>query len=276
MTKVQVMQNFSVHNHTQWSDGTNSVSEVVEFAQNSGLVAVGISDHFCLRKKLKGNLDIDTIKYYIEDVNRVKTKSSIPVLLGAELELPISVEEFNECYKIKRMYKFDFFIGSIHFLPNGQNIGSTDANSPLSVLLTEHRWYWGAMNSLLRGELIDIIGHMDLIKLSGKQMEKYLSQEIDSFLSGVKKYGKIVEVNTSGYDRTWINDTYPSVNIIKKCIEKNIPLILSSDAHDKKDIVRYFEQTEKLIKTLYAQVNSKEAYTKYLSIFAHYNNIRKR
>ncbi len=38
----------SYHNHTVWSDGRNTVADMVQKAAELGIVELGISDHFVL------------------------------------------------------------------------------------------------------------------------------------------------------------------------------------------------------------------------------------
>ena len=46
-------QNFSYHTHTTFSDGVNTVSEMVEHAAKIGLEEIGISDHLIVHKNMK-------------------------------------------------------------------------------------------------------------------------------------------------------------------------------------------------------------------------------
>ena len=261
------MLKISLHNHTKWSDGLDTVEDLVKFAQSIGLTAVGISDHFCFREKLKNTLDIDTISSYVSEVKNIRKKSRIPVLLGLELELPRTTKEFMACFDIKKRFGFDFFIGSLHILPNNVIVGETDSKTEFSIMLAEHRLYWNTMLRMTKDDLIDIVGHMDLIKLSNKEMEPCLLPEISTLLSEIKKNKKIVEINTSGYDRKWIQDAYPSKTIIKKCLDQEIPLIISSDSHKKEEIIRYFDKVENLINRESTKLCTQNHYSKFLSYF---------
>ncbi len=48
-----MIQNFSLHTHTTFSDGRNSISEMVEQAKKLGWKAIGISDHLTVHPSLR-------------------------------------------------------------------------------------------------------------------------------------------------------------------------------------------------------------------------------
>ena len=71
---------------------------------------------------------------------------------------------------------------------------------------------------------------------------------IDELLDAVARNNMSLEVNTSGYRVK--NEPYPSLDILRKAVKKNIPLIAGSDAHRPEDVGRYFEKLPELIEKL--------------------------
>ena len=55
------MQNFSYHSHTIFSDGSNSVEEMLEQAVKLGWEKIGISDHMIIHKGIKKTLFYDKV-----------------------------------------------------------------------------------------------------------------------------------------------------------------------------------------------------------------------
>ena len=51
----------------------------------------------------------------------------------------------------------------------------------------------------------------------------------------------IVEVNTRGYYKGITKEFYPSMHILKKCLEADIHLTINSDAHHPNEIANSFE-----------------------------------
>ena len=71
---------------------------------------------------------------------------------------------------------------------------------------------------------------------------------IDGLLDSVARNNMALEVNTSGYR---IKDgPYPSLDILKKAVAKNIPLVAGSDAHCPEDVGRYFDRLPELTQKL--------------------------
>ena len=71
---------------------------------------------------------------------------------------------------------------------------------------------------------------------------------IDELLDAVAQKKMALEVNTSGYRRK--DAPYPSPAILKKAVERNIPLVAGSDAHRPEDVGRYFDRLPELMKEL--------------------------
>ena len=71
---------------------------------------------------------------------------------------------------------------------------------------------------------------------------------IDDLLDAVAHNNMSLEVNTSGYR---IKDKpYPSPDILRKALKKNIPLVAGSDAHRPEDVGRYFDRLASLMEEI--------------------------
>ncbi len=64
---------------------------------------------------------------------------------------------------------------------------------------------------------------------------------IDNIISKIAKANLTIEFNTSGWDHP-VNECYPSVDVIKKCVDASIPFVLSSDAHKPEDVGKSFDR----------------------------------
>ena len=84
----------------------------------------------------------------------------------------------------------------------------------------------------------DILGHCDLIKKrnSGNrffnQDEKWYRDQALQMLQSAAGSDIIVEVNTGGLSRKATTEVYPSKWMLDRCLELEIPLTLSADAHN--------------------------------------------
>jgi histidinol-phosphatase (PHP family) len=90
---------------------------------------------------------------------------------------------------------------------------------------------------------------MDKIKMHNRgdrffmEEEPWYREQIDLTLDAVAEAGCIVEVNTRGLYQNKTDTTYPSPWILQEILRKNIPVILSSDAHHPDDLVNHFPET---------------------------------
>ena len=71
---------------------------------------------------------------------------------------------------------------------------------------------------------------------------------IDELLDSVARNNMSLEVNTSGYRIK--DEPSPSLDILRKAIKKNIPLVAGSDAHRPEDVGRFFDRLDGLMEEL--------------------------
>lgn len=76
-----------LHNHSLWSDGTNTIKEIVENAIKHNISAIGITDHLQADKYLA--VKFTQINSYIKELIELKTyyKNRIKVLIGIEISI---------------------------------------------------------------------------------------------------------------------------------------------------------------------------------------------
>jgi histidinol-phosphatase (PHP family) len=86
------------------------------------------------------------------------------------------------------------------------------------------------------------IGHLDLIKKFKGFHGRSHEMDMDKILETVKKNGYSLDINTSGYDKEYCREPYPSIDIIRKAVSLGIPVVTGSDAHSANEVGRHFEQ----------------------------------
>jgi histidinol-phosphatase (PHP family) len=65
----------------------------------------------------------------------------------------------------------------------------------------------------------------------------------------VKKQDMIVEMNTAGL-RKYVKEPYPESSILKMIIERDIPMVLSSDSHKPEEIGYNFQESFEILRNL--------------------------
>ena len=96
-----------------------------------------------------------------------------------------------------------------------------------------------------------ILAHLDLPKKYGfrPQDNGPYYERIAEILDEVKKRGMGMEISTGGL-RKYIEELYPEEKIIKMMIERNIPIITSSDSHKPLEVAYNFTELYSYLKKL--------------------------
>ncbi len=244
-----------LHVHTTFSDGKNTPEEIVEYAISKGLKTIGFSDHsytffdesYCVSK--------ENIEKYIFEVLRLKEKykNKIEILLGIE----------QDYFSKEPTDRFEYVIGSVHYLKFGNEYVPVDLNSNELVYASEKYFggdiialaenYYETVASVIEKTNADIIGHFDLITkfnennaLFDENDERYIC----AYKKAVDKLiitGKPFEINTGAISRGYRTMPYPSMQIYEYIKSKGGKFILSSDSHSKDSLCFNFEKFEDLV-----------------------------
>ena len=249
-----------LHMHTNFDDGANSVFEMIESAIDKGFETVGISGHgftpfdlsYCIKKNAS----------YLRELTRAKRKyaGKINVLCGIEAD---GYSEIN-------IADYDYSIGSVHYFKSVKgkyypiDLSSIDFNNTLRILFNNDSefmvtTYYKSVVEMIKKFMPTIIGHFDLItKFSDDDNtcrlpeEKYLSivkSAVDEILD-IPSYTPIFEVNTGAIARGYKTAPYPSEAILRILHGYNIPVTLSSDAHNSENIGYYFDESIEILKNV--------------------------
>ena len=187
-----------LHVHTKYSDGNNSILEMVKAAKNLGYSYIGISDHSKTRK-IAGGLSEDELMKEIKEVRRIKV-SGIKVLIGSEVDI---LGDGSLDYSDNVLKKLDYAIGSIH--------SGFKGDVTKRILKAMENKY---MNILAHptGRLI--------------QSRKGYELKFDEILRLAKETKTLLEINAHS-ERLDLRD-----EMIKATIENGNKLIIGTDAHN--------------------------------------------
>ncbi len=219
------------HMHSILSDGKNSYEEMILSGIEKGLDEIGFSDHVCLKPVswTISPVDIPVMSEQILEL-KVKYRDQIKVKYGIEIDYFPGKED--EIQNLINSLPLDYVIGSVHFIGDwnfdtDKSLYGKWSNDEL------YQMYYEIVQMSVSSKLFDIIGHLDIIKKFRVYPESDQSKLIDQTLELIKKNNVVVELNTGGADRPCAEFT-PSPEIIHRCAYFNIPLTISSDAHQKK------------------------------------------
>jgi histidinol-phosphatase (PHP family) len=237
-------------------------------AINSNMQSIGISTHGPTTFISDWNIKKNEVEEYINEILMLKKKykGTIEVYLGMELDYIPGIG-FDK-YTLELINRLDYYIGSVHYLGKFHNgvmwtvdynleelLKGIDESFKGDVRLAVETYYSYIGRMALEYEP-PIIGHLDLFKKNNNnnilfdENEKWYVDVVEKCLSMIAETSCIVEINTGGIARGYTNEQYPSTFILKKIKEKNIPIIINSDAHSTDGITCKFEDMYELVNNL--------------------------
>jgi len=266
---IPVSQN--LHTHSHFSDGSAAPEKYVEAALAQGLTALGFSDHSPLPFDNTFALREEKVAEYCETVLSLKNfAASLPrylaVFLGMEADfIPGMGYPFSH---FRDNYPLDYLIGSVHLVRNGspEDLWFIDGPDPATYdqglnelfggdIRKGVTAYYRQINEMLTTNRMDIIGHLDKIKMHNRDRfftedEPWYQALVDETLDLVKQKGVIAEVNTRGIYKKRCDSLFPGPAILKKMLALGIPVLISSDAHKPEEVSMLFGETAELLRSI--------------------------
>jgi histidinol-phosphatase (PHP family) len=240
-----------LHIHSQYSfDGTASLEAICESARNRGVDIIALTDHCDMLDGPEG------ISAYLACEQELKKryaeleKNELQVLYGVELGNPHEFPRETEAFLARR--KFDFIIGSIHFLPDGSDIYKLPYSTPEEID-DMFRQHFRSMRKLVEYGGFDTLAHMDypIRKLQGKLSSvsiRAYRDLIEPILQILVEKGIALEINTRGtYD--WQNRVGPEDWVLEHYRKLGGKYVtIGSDAHVAKYVGAGFAEAAAALK----------------------------
>ncbi len=238
----------SYHNHTTWSDGVCAIQDQIDEARRLGLAELGISDHFVLSPLLdpvEWSMPVDKLKVYLEELRDAQSANPDVVLrLGVEADyFPETIDRLRD---ILTGAQLDFVVGSVHYV-DGFPI---DESGKLWDKLTEDevnemwRKYWIGIREMAESRVFDFAAHLDLPKKFGHRPTADLTEYSDAALDAIASADMAIEINTNGLNLP-ARELYPSQSILQAARQRDIPLLINSDAHIPTRLTEHFAAAAK-------------------------------
>jgi histidinol-phosphatase (PHP family) len=177
-------------------------------------------------------VDLDT---YVEVVQAVKAEG-LPVVLG--LEVDFYQDRMDEVAGLLADYPFDVLLGSVHWLGTWR---FDVLNDPLVLAEWDARnidavWdeYTRAMEELAASGVCDVFAHPDLVKIAGR-MPAVPDEFYDRIAEAAVRSGMAAELSSAGW-RKPVGEEYPAPPLLRRFIDRGVPLTTASDAHSLPDV----------------------------------------
>ena len=248
------------HTHTTYCDGKNSPEEMIQEAISRGMKKLGFSGHSYTPFDKAPCMSPKGTEDYRNEIASLREKYSgqIEILCGIEQDYYSSIPAEG----------YDYVIGSVHYVDcNGECLHVDNTHEMFSRLVSACggayyavERYYSLVADVVNRTGANIIGHFNLItKLNAgnryfdEEDERYITAS-NNALDTLLETGAIFEINTGAISRGYTQFAYPSMRLLKRIAEHGGRVILSSDAHDKKNLMYKFPEYEELARSLGLEV----------------------
>ncbi|WP_027964646.1 DNA polymerase/3'-5' exonuclease PolX [Halalkalibacillus halophilus] len=194
-----------LHMHSTWSDGAQSIEEMVQKAIEYGYQHIAITDHSKFLQVANG-LNEERLRKQREQINELNKKyNEITILAGVEMDiLPNASLDFGDTF----LEEMDFVIASIH----------SSFNQPEEEIMKR-------LEVAMRSPHVDMIAH-PTGRLLGRRAGYAFNYE--QFIDLAKETNTIIELNANPnrLDLAW--------DWLKVAQERGVKIAINTDAHNYK------------------------------------------
>ena len=255
----------NLHTHSEFSDGKASPEEVVKSALDQKINCLGFSDHAPVPFENTFSIKTGQLSAYCDEIRRLQLqyRPDIDILLALEIDyIPGLMENFR---RFKTASALDYVIGSVHLIgkDNPEHLWFIDGPLIETYDMVLARFFdndirkavtafYDQTNQMIVNETFDVIGHFDKIKMHNNNRyftedEKWYQKLVFETLQLIKENDLIVEVNTRGLYKKRAQDFFPSTWILKELAKLDIPVIVSSDAHQPDELQLCFSEANQAL-----------------------------
>ncbi len=196
--------------HTKWSDGANTIEEMVEEARRLGHKFIAITDHVG-SLKIAGGMDEEDVKEQAKEIEKLREKyNDIHIFHGVEANIMKdgSLDVSNDLLK-----EVDIVLASVH-----------------SAFRMEEKEMTERVIKAIEHPYVDIIAHPTCRIIQKREPIKI---DMDRVLEAARDNGVIMEINAYP-DRLDLNDIHT-----KMAIENGVKVSIGTDAHNKEHLKFY-------------------------------------
>lgn len=247
-------------------DGRNTPKEMIEEAEKIGFIKIGISNHLAFHPNMPNqsqmffsdfNKACDIYKRVIEDIRTASLNTKIDVKVGFEVDFFPSAQWCNLFEKIREEVKADYYISATHYLRDKSEKYIMNlyymkkhpeikiSENDLTVYLNN---YWSNIIESIKSGYFDFIAHLDVCKLFGYCLTPDWDERKWETIETLDKYNQPYELNTSGW--TKIGEQHPHTWMIEELNKRNVPVIISDDAHSVNMLAQHFDKAENLLNSI--------------------------
>lgn len=207
----------------------------IDSARQRGLRDIAFTDH----DRFHAGVDFDKLE-------RLREKNpDIKIRAGIELDNDPETSAASRKWVEKNWDNLDFVLGSIHYLDDPTQMFDTvpeGAEQFVGRSIDEiYEDYFRRVREIAATGLVDCLAHIDLIKIHGHRPCGDVRWILNNTLDFIHTRGLAIELSTAGW-RKPVNELYPSDEIIRLALKKNVPFTTASDAHSHVQLAENYDR----------------------------------
>ncbi len=227
----------NVHTHTNFSDGRDSVEQMVQAALERGFVSLGFSDH--------GSLAIDAAAMrseaaYRDEVRRVRDR------YAGQIEIALGYEHDSAAVGADLSH-YDYIIESVHFLVKDGVHAPIDSSAAILQRAIDEMYggdpyamcrdYFDSVCRSITETKADIVGHIGLVTKFNEHGEmfdaadaRFMAPALETIALAAEK-DMLVEINTGAMSRGYRTVPYPAPELLAQLRALGGRITITSDCH---------------------------------------------
>lgn len=265
-----MIQNFTYHCHTNFSDGKNTAEEMVEKAISLGFSNIGISDHLIVHKNIeqspswpimysKSGMHIyrknfksalSDYQKHCNEIRKLAKQKNFKILIGFEVDFFTYDGWLEELKEFLSQLDYDYLISGNHFLFNEECKTIYNIDKRLSYIVDKKKIqdlissHFKMIAKSAESGLFKFIAHLDYVKKMGPEFcaDTNFIAEKSTIIESIKKSDVGTEISTKGLRK--IGDFYPSEWFLSELKKNNIKIVISDDAHQTSELGFKFDEAE--------------------------------
>jgi histidinol-phosphatase (PHP family) len=230
--------------------------DVLEAAIAAGFRTYGISEHaprleerFLYSKERELGWTVETLERKFAEYASTSSsladeyRGRLTVLRGFEAEVVPAATYRETMLGYQERYRFDYMVGSVHYVGDFQIDGSPDA---FAAAVRAHAGlerlciaYYRTVAQMVRALRPAVVGHFDVIRKNGSRIGDVETPAIKAAaftaLEAVSEDQCILDLNTAGY-RKGLGSPYPASWIVHEAERMGIGFCFGDDSHEPEQV----------------------------------------
>jgi histidinol-phosphatase (PHP family) len=247
LTNPLAMIDYHVHT-SLCNHATGTMEQYVRAAVGKGLAAICFLDHLTFQEAGRTNAMLPReVPMYVNAARRLARQYRERISVRVGLEVDFSIHHVEQCVEIVNTFDLDVVGSSVHFLDGDDVVTRHSAWARGEISADDvYPKYLGVLESMLDYDYFDVICHLDLPKKYNKHPSPSAVQGFLDVLEKIRQKDLVVELNTSGFHYP-VKEAFPSPELLGRCAQLQIPVVVGSDAHTPETVGRDFDRARNLL-----------------------------